>query len=48
MHAGATTKAKRILVIGAGMTGLAAALDLVDAGADVTVLKARDRIGGRT
>ncbi len=35
------------LVIGAGMAGLAAARDLVDAGQDVIVLEARDRIGGR-
>jgi renalase len=35
------------LVIGAGMAGLSAARDLVDAGRNVIVLEARDRIGGR-
>ncbi len=37
-----------ILVIGAGMAGIAAARTLHDAGCVVTVLEARERIGGRT
>jgi monoamine oxidase len=37
-----------VLVIGAGMAGLGAARLLHDAGARVTVIEARDRIGGRT
>jgi monoamine oxidase len=35
------------IVIGAGTAGLAAGRDLHDAGAAVTVLEARGRIGGR-
>ncbi len=38
----------QILVIGAGMAGIAAARTLHDAGCRVTVLEARNRIGGRT
>lgn len=37
----------RVLVIGAGAAGLAAARQLADAGVTVEVLDARDRIGGR-
>ena len=36
-----------IIVIGAGVAGLAAARDLVRGGEEVVVLEARDRIGGR-
>jgi monoamine oxidase len=36
------------IVIGAGAAGLAAARELHDAGRDVIVLEARDRLGGRT
>ena len=37
-----------VLVLGAGMAGLGAARVLADAGVRVTVIEARDRIGGRT
>lgn len=36
-----------VIVIGAGVSGLAAAHDLVDRGKKVVVVEARDRIGGR-
>ena len=36
-----------VIVIGAGLAGLRAAVDLIAAGADVVVLEARDRVGGR-
>jgi len=38
---------KRVLVIGAGFSGLAAAHELLAAGYDVVVAEARNRIGGR-
>ena len=37
-----------VVIIGAGMAGLACARELVDAGREVVVLEARDRLGGRT
>ncbi len=37
----------RVIVVGAGFAGLAAADELLRAGAEVLVLEARDRIGGR-
>jgi polyamine oxidase len=39
---------QKIIVIGAGMAGIAAARTLHDAGHDVKILEGRDRIGGRT
>lgn len=43
----AQASSRRVIVIGAGLAGLSAARDLVARGYDVTVLEARDRIGGR-
>jgi monoamine oxidase len=41
------SRAPRVIVVGAGLAGLAAAWELVQAGADVTVLEARPAPGGR-
>lgn len=41
------TSAKRVVVIGAGFSGLACAHELKSAGYDVTLLEPRSRVGGR-
>ncbi len=41
-------KNRKVVIVGAGPGGLAAAMQLAHAGADVTVLERQDRVGGRT
>ncbi|MFF8567352.1 flavin monoamine oxidase family protein [Streptomyces albidoflavus] len=44
---GVMEKSADVVIVGAGVAGLVAARDLVQGGADVLVLEARDRVGGR-
>ena len=39
---------KKVVVLGTGVAGMTAAYELSNAGYDVTVLEARDRVGGRS
>lgn len=43
----ANQRRRRVVVIGAGLAGLAAAAKLIAHGDEVTVIEARDRVGGR-
>ncbi len=46
-HSATRAAGKRVVVVGAGFAGVCAAYELQTAGYDVTVVEARNRIGGR-
>ncbi|MBD2424876.1 FAD-dependent oxidoreductase [Phormidium sp. FACHB-1136] len=47
LRTGTVSNPKRVIVVGAGLAGLAAAQELQRLGHEVVVVEARDRIGGR-
>ncbi|WP_330213021.1 flavin monoamine oxidase family protein [Pseudomonas sp. Z18(2022)] len=47
LQLGSTGKGKSVVVVGAGISGLVSAYELRKAGFNVTILEARDRVGGR-
>lgn len=46
-HGRRSSESKRVIIVGAGIAGIGAACALRDAGHEVVVVEARDRIGGR-
>jgi phytoene dehydrogenase-like protein len=48
MSSGASASRPRVVVVGGGLSGLSAAIACLDAGAGVTLLEARPRLGGAT
>lgn len=46
MSGGGVLRGRSVIVAGAGLAGLAAARELEKDGARVTILEARDRVGG--
>jgi len=47
IHPGKTMAVKKVIIIGAGFAGLAAAKKLKEQGIDVSIVEARSRVGGR-
>jgi squalene-associated FAD-dependent desaturase len=47
-HRSEAMSARRVVVVGGGLAGVSAALTLADAGAEVTLLERRQRLGGLT
>jgi monoamine oxidase len=47
-HTKKTEVETEVAVVGAGLSGLVAARDLVRSGKEVLILEARERVGGRT